>query len=222
VGRIAGPGNSPAWVGHSHPPGPPVLNWFPSLPPVCSPHGGGRRSTPRSLTPGGAAGPPWTTHLHSAHPRPPYAHSLRGPTAAPGSPTGRPRCPGTPPHPATRAPSLVQRQPPPRRPQPGRTPAAGTRPRRPPGPRSHHTRCPRSQRARAPHGPSSGPHPRARAARPPLQEGPVVTGGQDPDGRGWGAGCGGRGVPGQLPIKEQLRASPESCVAVPDDPVGFK
>ena len=125
-------------------------------------------------------------------------------------------------HPATRAPSLVRRQPPPGRPQPGRTPAAGTRPRRPPGPRSHHTRCPRSQHARAPRGRSSGPHPRARAARPPLQEGPVVTGGQDPDGRGWGAGCGGRGVPGQLPIEEQLRASPESCVVVPDDPVGFK
>ena len=80
----------------------------------------------------------------------------------------------------------------------------------------------RSLGARAPRGRSSGPHPRARAARSPLQEGPVVTGGQDPDGRGWGAGCGGRGVPGQLPIEEQLRASPESCVVVPDDPVGFK
>ena len=63
-----------------------------------------------------------TTHLHSARPHPPYAHSLRGPTAPTGSPTGRPRCPGTPPHPATRAPSLVRRQPPPGRPQPGRTP----------------------------------------------------------------------------------------------------
>ena len=50
VGRIANPGNSPDWVGHSHPPGPPFLNWFPSLPPVRSPHGGAGR-TPGSLSP---------------------------------------------------------------------------------------------------------------------------------------------------------------------------
>lgn len=95
---------------------------------------------------------PQTTHLHSARPRPPCARSLRGPMAPLGSPTARPHCPGTPPHPATRAPSLVRRRPPPGRPQPGRAPAAGTRPRRPPGPRSRHTRCPRSQHARAPRG----------------------------------------------------------------------
>ena len=40
--------------------------------------------------------------------------------------------------------------------------------------------------------------------------------------RGLGGQGGQWGVPGQLPIKEQLRASPESCVVVSDDPLGFK
>lgn len=55
------------------------------------------------------------THGSSARPHLPCARSLRVPRAPPGSSTGTPHCPGSPPRPATRALSRDRRQPPPGR-----------------------------------------------------------------------------------------------------------
>lgn len=120
--------------------------------------------------------PSFATHTHqgSAHLRPLCVHNLYVLKTRPGSLTVMPHCHSTPLHPATQVLIQVQRQPPPLHPWPSDSPAGGTQPQHQPGPRSHHTRCPRSLSAKAPLGLSNHPHPQAHEVHPPLKK--VISG----------------------------------------------
>ena len=220
MGRITNPGNSPDWVGHSHPPDPPYFNWFPFLPPVRSPHGGAG-GAPRPLTPWRAGGAPRPLTC-TAH-----AHVLLVPavSVAPWLRWAAPQQGLTAP-----APHLIQPHGPrawseggPR--QGVHSPAAPQLPthdlgvRQVPGVVTHGAPGASTPELHAAEQQPSPPH---TPSSPSSARGAWGHRGAGPGWERLGSRLRGRGVPGQLPIEEQLRASPESCVVVPDDPAGFK
>lgn len=111
------------------------------------------------------------THLGSVRQHPPCGSSLHSPTVLPGRHPEMSHCLGIPLHLAIWALNQGQRQHYARQLWPGHSPAAGTQLLHLPGPRSHHTLCPKNLHARIPLVQSSHPHPQTREARLPLERG---------------------------------------------------
>lgn len=115
------------------------------------------------------------THLGSAHQHPPCGSSLHIPTVLPGRLPETAHCLGIPLRPAIQALNQGQRQHSARQLPLGHSPAAGTQPLHPPGPRSHRTPCPMNLHARAPLVQSSRPHPQTHEAHLPLERGSTIS-----------------------------------------------